>query len=215
MLIQVVLPKPEISLRPVMVGAAVVTIGTPLEAPPRSAGAIWVVPVSSIGARLMAKAPSPYVLAIMRFGSGVAVGLAAERDCEPLTVALADRVRLFAVVLTDRIVVPAGMPRPVMTSPAARLDVPVLPTTVAEPVVSVPVKTKVWYGPARAGIPVATATLPCDRLRSVTLTCGRSPPGATAPYVDLGVEGPGRGRCRSTCRRPSWPRRRGPGDIPG
>ena len=57
---QVALPKPVISLRPSMVGVAVVTIGMPsARSPPVSVGSIWVVPVRIIGARLMAKAPSP------------------------------------------------------------------------------------------------------------------------------------------------------------
>ena len=50
----------------------------------------------------------------------MAVGLAAARVCEPLAVALAESVMVLAEVLTDRIVVPDGMPVPVMLSPAAR-----------------------------------------------------------------------------------------------
>ena len=61
-----------------------------------------------------------------------------------------------------------------------------MPVTVADPLVRLPEKVKVWYGPARAGIPLAVATLPCERARSVTLTWGRSPPSATAPNVVSG-----------------------------
>ncbi len=60
---QVAPPKPEISLRPSMVGVEVLTIVLPpAVVPPVSLGATWtglVVVLNSIGARLMVKAPSP------------------------------------------------------------------------------------------------------------------------------------------------------------
>ena len=111
----------------------------------------------------------------------MAVGLKAVRDAVPPAVALFESVRLKFAALMAAIVVPAGMPVPVMASPTARLSVLVRPVTTFDLAVRVPLKVKTWSGPARSGIPVATLTLPCERLRSVTLTWGRSPPGATAP----------------------------------
>ena len=57
---QVVLPKPEFSLRPSIVGVAVVTIGVPPAAVPVLSLAVSATVVgNSIGARLMANSPSP------------------------------------------------------------------------------------------------------------------------------------------------------------
>ena len=85
----------------------------------------------------------------------MAVGLVAARLCEPLTVAFAESVMVLVELLTDRIVVPAGMPVPVMLSPGGQpASVLLMPVTDADPLVSVPVKTKAWYGPARLGMPV-------------------------------------------------------------
>ena len=71
----------------------------------------------------------------------------------PVAVAFAESVMVLFAVLTDRIVVPAGMPVPVMLSPGTRPSELLTPVTVADPLVSVPVKTNAWSGPARIGMP--------------------------------------------------------------
>ena len=144
MLTQVVLPKPVISLRPSMVGEAVVTIGVPSEVAPPQIGRV---DLGGAAHQHRRQVDGEGALAVGAGQQEVGVrgrrGLAAERACEPPTVALFERVRLWVELLTAVIVVPAGMPRPVMTSPAARPDVLVMPVTAVELAVSVPVKRKV------------------------------------------------------------------------
>ena len=71
-------------------------------------------------------------------------GTVAVRLWEPLPVALAESVMVAVELLTDRIVVPDGMPVPVTTCPATSPIVLLMPVTDADPLVSVPVKMTTW-----------------------------------------------------------------------
>ena len=63
----------------------------------------------------------------------------AVRLWEPLAVASAESV-MAVELLTDRIIVPDGMPVPLMFCPATSPVVLLMPVTDADPLVSVPVK---------------------------------------------------------------------------
>src|SRR5271157_4516534 len=114
------------------------------------------------------------------------IGVLAVRRVEPLAVGYAESVMVCVELDTLRIVVPAGMPVPVTVWPTASPVMLLIPVTDSEVVESIPVKTKVWYGPARLGMPVLRSMLPSDRLRDETGTWGRLPPWASAPKVVLG-----------------------------
>jgi len=138
--IQVALPKPLISLEPLMV-IGLVTTGE-LSVPVPAVVGLTVTSSPRIsGARLMANEPRPKVEASIRSGSGVAVGLAAVRLWEPLAVASAGSVMLPVELETVTIVVPAGMPVPTTLSPAISPVRLLTPVTDSDPLVSVPVKT--------------------------------------------------------------------------
>ena len=91
------------------------------------------IPVSSAGFRWRLVTGVGFVLSISK-------KTAARRFSEPVVVALAESVTVEVRLLTDRIVVPDGMPVPVTTSPGARPAVLLTPVTLADPLVSVPVK---------------------------------------------------------------------------
>jgi hypothetical protein len=95
-------------------------------------------------------------------------GTVAVRLSELLTVAFSESMIVPVELLTDRIVVPDGMPVPVTACPAASPVVLLRPVTVGNPLVSVPVKLMSWNNSTLS--PAPAVPMNCGVRSLVTLS---------------------------------------------